>query len=1260
MIEIQITSSTANNCQANPVNPHYACDGMVVTSPNNVIRGLSMYNLRRSITFENATAVGNSVTGSFIGTNAAGTFFSPNFVSGANGINMTLAASYTVVGGTNPGDRNVVSGNAANGVSTYNEQSDHNLVQGNIVGLGPNGQPIRTCTGICYGQISLGIDINTGSSYNIIGGTGPGERNLVSNNRGEGVEISHSSTTDSNQVIGNYIGTDPTGNAGATNQYGNGLNGVHIEDGVTNSIVRDNVIVNNGLRADGSEYMGGIGIEGFYTSGNLVEDNNVGVGADGVTAMPNKFYGINVHFNASWTTVGPGNIVANNPTGVIVSDASDIDNTITQNTIYNNGAGGTGRGIQVINGANNAIVVPTLSPTGVSLSAASGAACAGCTVEVFKASADSGDASNGGAGQGRTFLGSTLVPASGTFTVGFNQTLSPGDPVTATQTDAAGNTSQFSPNVGAASVGQPTPPPTPAPTPTPTPSVYASDTFSRTLSNTWGRADQGGAYAGFYCTNDDMNVTGSAGTVILPDPHNPEICPKNSTTDTVYRGGYLTNVSAQDVDVRFKVATNTLATSDNINVGFDVRRVSGFTSYRGQVRFVPTSNQVWLQADTVINDVATGLGVNTRAHSATVAVGQFVWVRAQITGTNPTTISMKAWTDGTAEPAGWDYTTTDSTPVLQAPGAVGLLGWLAGNWNQGPITVSFDDLNVTSPIGGIVPAEPVADFTWAQNPGTSDVQFTDATSGGLPDSWFWDFGDGSTANTASPLHTYAADGTYTVKLITSNDGGTTSKTETVTVDSSPAGTPVASFTSAQTPATLTMKFTDTSTNTPTSWHWDFGDGHTSSLQNPSHTYAAPGPYAVTLDATNANGTGSVSDGITVDPLPLSGATYHAVNQNWLVDTRKAIGISSALQHNVARTFQVTNRFPKDSTVNIPDGATAVTGNLTVTGQTRAGFLALTSLPNNNPTTSSLNFPLGDTRANNVTAALGAGAGGHGYLSVTYAAKSGSTQVTFDVTGYFALDLTGATYHSIVPNRIVDSRSAIGLPLPLTASQAQTFTVQGTGTGPSAVPADATAVTGNLTITGQTKAGFVAVTLVPTDAPTTSTINFPTGDTRANGITTPLGPGGTLSVTYGAVKGAKVQVIFDVTGYFEPNTLGAKFVAVTPVRIADSRNPPMGLNTLLAGHAQTLVAANGTFAPNGAIAITGNLTVTGQTAAGFVSLTVTPDNAPLTSTLNFPLGDTRANGFTTPLNVTPGSLGVTYSAKSGSTNVTVDLTGYFVQ
>src|ERR1019366_5334494 len=222
-------------------------------------------------------------------------------------------------------------------------------------------------------------------------------------------------------------------------------------------------------------------------------------------------------------------------------------------------------------------------------------------------------------------------------------------------------------------ISAPTPPPTPAPTPTPTLTTYAADTFSRTLSSTWGKADIGGNYAGFYCTNPDMNVTGTAATVLVPDPHHPTSCAEPVTVNTNYRGGYPTNVSAQDLDVRFRVATATLATSDNINVGFDVRRVSGFTSYRGQVRLTPT-NQVWLQADAVINDNMNPLGSSTRAHAASVATSAFIWVRGQVTGTNPTTIKRKAWNDGTAEPTTWDYSTTDSTGSLQAPGAAGGVG----------------------------------------------------------------------------------------------------------------------------------------------------------------------------------------------------------------------------------------------------------------------------------------------------------------------------------------------------------------------------------------------------------------------------------------------------------------------------------------------------------------------------------------------------------------------------------------------------------
>ena len=270
VILIQITATNPNT------------DGMFFSSSNNVVRGLSMYNLHRSIVFQTASATNNSVVGSFIGTNAAGTFVAPNWISGGNGVIVTQAASYTTVGGSNPADRDVLSGNQANGFSTYNEQTDHNIVQGNLIGLGPNGKDILSCSTICYGQLSHGVDINTGSSYNIIGGTGPGQRNVISNNRGEGIEFSHSSTTDSNQAIGNYIGTDVTGDGGAANKFGNGWNGVHLEDGVTGSVIAYNVIANNALRTDGEEITGGIGIEGFYTAGTSVHDNKIGVGVDGV------------------------------------------------------------------------------------------------------------------------------------------------------------------------------------------------------------------------------------------------------------------------------------------------------------------------------------------------------------------------------------------------------------------------------------------------------------------------------------------------------------------------------------------------------------------------------------------------------------------------------------------------------------------------------------------------------------------------------------------------------------------------------------------------------------------------------------------------------------------------------------------------------------------------------------------------------------------------------------------------------------------
>ena len=101
-----------------------------------------------------------------------------------------------------------------------------------------------------------------------------------------------------------------------------------------------------------------------------------------------------------------------------------------------------------------------------------------------------------------------------------------------------------------------------------------------------------------------------------------------------------------------------------------------------------------------------------------------------------------------------------------------------------------------------------------------------------------------------PSHTYTTPGMYTVSLIASNSGGSDAEVKagyiTVTAFPTPV-TPVAAFTNA-TPrngiSPLTVSFTDQSTNTPTSWFWNFGDGDSTNAtqQNPVHTYTTPGTY----------------------------------------------------------------------------------------------------------------------------------------------------------------------------------------------------------------------------------------------------------------------------------------------------------------------------------------------------------------------------------------------------------------------------------
>ena len=82
------------------------------------------------------------------------------------------------------------------------------------------------------------------------------------------------------------------------------------------------------------------------------------------------------------------------------------------------------------------------------------------------------------------------------------------------------------------------------------------------------------------------------------------------------------------------------------------------------------------------------------------------------------------------------------------------------------------------------------------------------------------------------------------------------------------------------------------------------------------------------------------------------------------------------------------------------------------------------------------------------------------------------------------------------------------------------------------PSSAEAVTGNLTVVGQTAAGYVSATLDSEPNPTTSVLNFPLGDIRANGVTLPLNAGGRSWFVYKAGTGKSTHLILDLSGYFD--------------------------------------------------------------------------------------------------------------------------------
>jgi PKD repeat protein len=200
--------------------------------------------------------------------------------------------------------------------------------------------------------------------------------------------------------------------------------------------------------------------------------------------------------------------------------------------------------------------------------------------------------------------------------------------------------------------------------------------------------------------------------------------------------------------------------------------------------------------------------------------------------------------------------TFDPATIYYLPGATGWSSTFAGR-----PTVELAAVSITAnPANGTVPLT---------------VRFSSSSvdsAGHAINNWNWTFGDGSTSTVQNPSHTYTAIGAFYVALIeTNNNGGVTAGLEGTSITvSAPTIAFTASPTNGMVPLTVDFSSSsvDSAGNTISHWNWIFGDGSTSTAQNPSHTYAMPGTFSPTLIATNNNG-GAVAGlgpaAITVTP-----------------------------------------------------------------------------------------------------------------------------------------------------------------------------------------------------------------------------------------------------------------------------------------------------------------------------------------------------------------------------------------------------------
>ena len=205
--------------------------------------------------------------------------------------------------------------------------------------------------------------------------------------------------------------------------------------------------------------------------------------------------------------------------------------------------------------------------------------------------------------------------------------------------------------------------------------TVAADSFTRSLSSSWGSAVTGGPWTTEGSTGP-YSVDGTAGLMVLDTPG-------------ANRAAALPATVALEVDVAFEVALDRAPTGSSVWAYGEARRTAS-GSYRLKVRLAPNGG-VYLQASRVVGTTESPLGSEVAVSGLSHLSGA-VRVRGQITGTAPTSLRLRAWRTGASEPADWPLSATDSTAALQTSGAIGVRAYASRSLTNAPITTRFDEL----------------------------------------------------------------------------------------------------------------------------------------------------------------------------------------------------------------------------------------------------------------------------------------------------------------------------------------------------------------------------------------------------------------------------------------------------------------------------------------------------------------------------------------------------------------------------------------